>query len=239
MNPLHAEILQQIRLKSGKGTQHTFVDSYLGNANPRYEITAPVLRSLSKEWMRAHKELSAKEFSVLLTSLIEGKSSTEKCFAGILMDDATKDQNAFDPRLFDRWLDQLEGWAEVDTVCTGKYTIFQLLPQWDQWGRLLKTFSKSKNLNKRRASLVLLCSPISKSDDARLHEMAFENIDRLKGHKEVLITKAISWLLRSMIKYHRRALEAYLKKNADTLPKIAVRETLVKLKTGKKTKSKV
>jgi hypothetical protein len=42
-----------------------------------------------------------------------------------------------------------------------------------------------------------------------------------------------------MIKYHRKALEAYLKKNAESLPKIAVRETLVKLKTGKKTKSKV
>jgi hypothetical protein len=31
----------------------------------------------------------------------------------------------------------------------------------------------------------------------------------------------------------------YLKENADTLPKIAVRETMMKLKTGKKTGKKM
>jgi 3-methyladenine DNA glycosylase AlkD len=238
MNSFHAEILHLIQSNSGRGTQHTFSDTYLGNKNPRYEITAPVLRKISKEWMQNHKDLTSKAFATLLTSLINGKSSTEKCFAGILMDNASKEQNSFDPKLFDKWLDQLEGWAEIDTVCTGKYPIVQLLPQWEKWSPLLTKFAKDENLNKRRASLVLLCSPISKYDDARLHEIAFENIDRLKAHKEIIITRAVSWLLRSMIKHHRKALDAYLKKNSDTLPKIAVRETMVKLKTGKKTSAK-
>jgi 3-methyladenine DNA glycosylase AlkD len=56
----------------------------------------------------------------------------------------------------------------------------------------------------------------------------------LKGEKEIIITRAISWVLRSMVKHHRKALENYLKKNEKTLPAVAVRETKIKLDTGTK-----
>jgi 3-methyladenine DNA glycosylase AlkD len=238
MNPLHKQILKLIEEKSGKGTKHTMLDSYLGNKNPRYAITAPVLRKLAKEWMRANKELSTVEFTALLTSLIKGKSSTEKVFAGILMDYCSHEQGAFNPEIFDHWLEHLEGWAEIDSVCTGQYTIHQVVPGWKKWKPLLVKLSKNKNINKRRASLVLFCSPLRHSDDELLAKQALENIERLKSEKAILITKAISWVLRSMDKNFKKLLTEYLKENMETLPKIAVRETMVKLKTGKKTKSK-
>jgi 3-methyladenine DNA glycosylase AlkD len=37
-----------------------------------------------------------------------------------------------------------------------------------------------------------------------------QNVDRLKSEKSVLITKAISWVLRSMIKHNRTLVEDYL-----------------------------
>jgi 3-methyladenine DNA glycosylase AlkD len=237
MNPLHKQILNLIEENSGKGTKHTMLDSYLGNKNPRYAITAPVLRKLAKEWMLANKELSTVEFTALLTSLIKGKSSTEKVFAGILMDYCSHEQGAFDPEIFDHWLEHLEGWAEIDSVCTGQYTIHQVVPGWKKWKPLLVKLSKNKNINKRRASLVLFCSPLRHSDDELLAKQALENIERLKSEKEILITKAISWVLRSMDKNFKKLLTEYLKENMETLPKIAVRETMVKLKTGKKTKT--
>ncbi|MDP2951009.1 MAG: DNA alkylation repair protein, partial [bacterium] len=64
--------------------------------------------------------------------------------------------------------------------------------------------------------------------------LAFENIEKLKPEKDILITKAISWLLRNLIKYHKKEVADYLKKNKNSLPKIAVRETEKKIKTGKK-----
>jgi 3-methyladenine DNA glycosylase AlkD len=127
------------------------------------------------------------------------------------------------------------GWAEIDAVCTGKYCITEIPKNIPEWKKILTAFSKSKNINKRRASIVFLCSPLSKSDDPRLAEVAFANIDRIKAEKEIIITRAISWVLRSMVKHHRKALENYLKENEKTLPAIAVRETKTKLKTGKKT----
>ena len=59
-------------------------------------------------------------------------------------------------------------------------------------------------------------------------------LSQLKGDKDILITKAISWLLRDLIKHHREQVVYYLDKNSDNLPKIAIRETKNKLITGKK-----
>jgi transposase len=42
-----------------------------------------------------------------------------------------------------------------------------------------------------------------------------------------------------MEKYHRQMVEQYVAANLDTLPKIAVRETLAKLHTGTKTRRKI
>jgi 3-methyladenine DNA glycosylase AlkD len=234
MNNCHLEILQSIKDASGQPTSHTFLDGYLGTSNPRYAINAPALRAIGKEWARAHKDLSAKEFAAVLDSLVKGPSSTEKVMVGILLDSSAVPQRKFDPALFDKWLDHLTGWAEVDSVCTGKYCISEIPQNINVWKTFLTRLSKSPNINKRRASLVFLCSAVSHSDDPRLAAIAFSNIDRLKNEKEVIITRAISWLLRSMVKHHRKALAAYLKEKASSLPAIAVRETKVKLKTGRK-----
>ncbi|HEX8059486.1 MAG TPA: DNA alkylation repair protein [Cyclobacteriaceae bacterium] len=234
LNKHHAEILSLIEEKSGVATQHTFLDSYLGNSHPRYPINAPTLRAIAKDWMKTHRDLSTGDFASMLTSLVEGKSGTEKVMVGILLDNATKDQKQFDPKLFDQWLDHLIGWAEIDSVCTGKYCITEIPDNIPQWKKILNNFSKSKNINKRRASIVFLCSPLAQCDDPALAEVAIENIDRLKGERGIIIIRAISWVLRSMVKYHRKALEKYLGENAKTLPSIAVRETKVKLLTGTK-----
>ncbi len=235
MNKFHLDILNLIKENSGTPTQHTFLDSYLGNDHPRYPINVPTLRLIAKEWSISNRHLSAKEFQKVLDSLIHGKSSTEKCMVGILLDASTKEQRKFDPVCFDEWLDQLIGWAEIDSVCTGAYATSEIPTNWKVWNSLLIKFSKNKNINKRRASLVLLCSPMRKAADKRLAAMAFANIDKLKHEKEILITKAISWLLRSMIKHHRKEVVDYLKRNQESLPKIAVRETQKVLDTGKKT----
>lgn len=234
MNPHHQQILEKIEARSGRPTQHTFLDSYLGNSHPRYAINAPALRTIGREWKLQHRDMTAGEFEKLITSLIAGKSSTEKVMAGILLDNATPAQRKFNPQIFNRWLDHLVGWAEVDSVCTGKYTASEIPIALAVWEKLLTKFSKSDNINKRRAALVFLCSPLRAHDEPALATLALRLVDVLKHEKEIIITRAISWVLRSMEKLHRKALVAYIKKNEKSLPAIAVRETKVKLKTGTK-----
>ena len=119
-NSLHHQILLEIKKRSGKSTAHTFLDGYLGNSHFRYPISAPVLRRIAKEWMKEHRDLSASDFATLLTDLTAADSATEKTMAGILMDYATADQRKFNASLFDKWLNHLEGWAEIDAVLYGK-----------------------------------------------------------------------------------------------------------------------
>jgi len=234
VHPYHTEILAEIIRKSGKATQHTFLENYLGNKHPRYPVSAPVLRQIAKEWTVKHQSLTAQEFSDVVSSLVSGKSFTEKCMGGILLDYARAPQRKFDISIFYDWLEQLEGWAEVDALCTGKFQLLEIPGNFRKWKPLLIKLSKSKEVTHRRASLVLLCSPIAHTEEDEIAAVGLSNIDRLKHEKEILITKAISWLLRSMIKHHREKVEEYIDANRDELPAIAVRETLVKLRTGKK-----
>lgn len=237
-NAKHHELLQLIRENSVKGSAHTQLDSYLGTTHPRFDITAPILRLIAKEWSRENRKLNTSEITDVITALIEGKSATEKVFAGMLLDEFHKELKSIPPSLFDSWLEHLEGWAEVDSLCTGKFTITHLPTNWPKWKPLLKKFAKSKNIHKKRAALALFCSPIRYCADADFAETALENIGQLKSEKAILVTKAISWLLRSMVKLHRNRVVDYLEANRSVLPAIAVRETEKVLLTGKKTNPK-
>jgi 3-methyladenine DNA glycosylase AlkD len=234
---LHQDLLEQIIARSGKPTQHTFLDSYVGNSHPRYPISTPHLRATARNWLKT-TPLTSKEFLSLLTSLIQAPSSTEKTAAGILLDYASQDQINFDPKIYDRWLNHLQGWAEIDALCYGHFKIDQVLEQWNDWKKLLMKLNKSKNINKRRASIVLLCKPLTRTENEAMRKLAFHLIDQLKHEKEILITKAISWTLRSMVKLHKKALQDYLTRNKNSLPAIALRETWTKLKTGRKNPKK-
>lgn len=175
-----------------------------------------------------------KEFKGLLYSLSRGKSHSEFGVIGKLLEYLPEYRKKLEPWFLDSWLDYAEGWAEVDCICQGNFTEEEILSKWPEWSKLVKDFSNSENVHKRRASLVLLTGPVRHSEDGRLSDLAFKNIDKLKGEKDILITKAISWLLRDLTKNHRNKVEHYLEKNADSLPKIAVRETKNKLKSGRK-----
>jgi 3-methyladenine DNA glycosylase AlkD len=234
MHPSHKEILNEIKRKAGKATHHSFLESYLGNNHPRYPISSPELRKIAKEWAAGNTDMSSGDFSTVVSSLIHGESFTEKCIGGILLDYAKPHQRKFDPGLFDEWLDQLQGWAEVDALCTGKFQLTEMPPNFKKWKPLLTKLNKSKSPEKQRASLVLFCSPISHCEEESMADLALKNMSGLKQEKDILITKAISWLLRSMIRHHREKVVDFLDKNKSSLPAIAVRETLIKLKTGKK-----
>jgi len=234
---LHTLLLAEVAKKSEKPTQHTFLDSYLGNNHPSYAISMPQLRKVGKSWLSANS-LPPKEFLSMLTSLVKAPSATEKTMAGILLDYANEAQLHFDPKIYNQWLDHLQGWAEVDSLCYGHFKVDQVLTNWSNWKKLLLLLNESKNIHKRRASLVLLCKPLTRADDKRLQVLALKLVGRLKSEKEILITKAISWILRSMVKHHRNALTNYIRENKQSLPAIAVRETLTKLQTGRKTSDK-
>jgi len=233
MNKHHKTLLADIEKQKGRGSEHSAKDSYMLSGHFYYDISVPVRRMVVKEWLKNNPKLTNKEMIALVDSLYHGKSHEEKSVASRLL--ANRDLRAtVSLKQLDEWLGELVGWAEIDGICQNTYTAEELLGKWKQWESFLRKLSKDKNINKRRASIVLLTGPITYSNDKRILALSFELIDKLKHEKPIIISKAISWLLRSGVKQHKKAIGEYVKKNSETLPKIAVRETVRKIETGRK-----
>ena len=231
---LHKYLVTEFKKKSGNGTKHSWNYSYLGHNHFSYHLSNPVKHEIIKGFVSEFKDLDFKTFKRLLDVLYSGKSYDEKSAGGRLLNHYKKHRSMIKPQTLKGWLTKLEGWAEIDSLCQSVFSAEEMLNNWSDWSDTLESFSKDKNISVRRASLVLLTGPVSKSADEKMFQLGLKNIDRLKLEKDILITKAVSWLLRSMVKHHKTKVSAYLKENAETLPKIAVRETTRKILTGKK-----
>jgi len=230
----HKKLLAEIKKHKGKGTSHSNNDSYISSGHVYYDVSVPVRRQIARDWLKQNKDVSRNDFLAVINSLYKGESHEEKTLASILIGYHNSHRKTVKPTNLNRWLDDLVGWAEVDSLCQNVFTAKELLTDWKSWKSFIQKLARDKNINKRRASLVLLTGPTYRSKDKRLSNLALEVVDKLKNEKPIIITKAISWLLRDMSSQHRRDIEVYLKKNEDSLPKVAVRETWRKLKTGRK-----
>lgn len=236
MNPKnkhHQKILLEIK-KVTKKADTAWVAYYLGHTHIHYGLDAAQMQGIAREWTESRKDIALTQFVELLDVLYAGKSYEEKAIASILLARLPKIRKQINPKLLNVWLNHLEGWAEIDSLCQSRFTANELLDKWSMWEKRIRNFAKDVNINKKRAALVLLTGTVRASDDKKLADLAFEIIDILKAEKSILITKAISWLLRDLTKHHRKRVENYLNANIDDLPKIAIRETKNKLKTGKK-----
>lgn len=235
MNQHHQKILAEIN-KFEQSPKKYGDRNYLGTTSEQYKLTNPQKWQIAKNWARENKDISFKDFVYLLDSLSKGSSHEEKTIAGMILFLFPKLRSRITPKEVNRWLENRHGWSEVDNLCQNnlKYQDFYL--EWPTWEKALRNFSKDKNVHVRRASLVLLTGPVNYCPDKKLSDLAFENIESLKSEKDILITKAVSWLLRSLVKHHKSEVANYLDANKAFLPKIAVREVSYKLLYGVKKK---
>ena len=209
-------------------------DSYLGSGHYYYDVSVPDRRKLARAWLKENKRISVSEFLAVLESLYHARSHEEKTLASILLAYNRTGRRTIGPRQLNAWLDNLVGWAEIDSLCQSVFTAEEILANWNEWGQFIRALARDKNINKRRAALVFLTAPVRNSKDKRLVTLAFETIERLQAEREIIITRAVSWLLRSMVDRNKRAVGAYVSENRLALPAIAVRETTRKLATGRK-----
>jgi 3-methyladenine DNA glycosylase AlkD len=235
MNLIHGQILAQIqKVSTDSASPANLPDNYAGNKHPKYHLNATQRKDIVSSVLSSNKKATEEDLLEAVNSLYKGKSSDEKYCAGTILNKKKGVRNLVKPEDIDSWLYELEGWAEIDSLCQSNFGPGKYLDNWKVWSEFLVQLSKDRNIAKRRASLVLLVKPVRNSDEQVLADLAFDNMNRLKHERAILITKAVSWLLRSMIKNFRDDVESYLVRNQKSLPAIAVRETRSKLITGRK-----
>jgi len=234
---LYKKIIVALSRIPKKGTikERVWIQKYLGSNKPTKSLKGSEIVKFAKEISRQNS-LDISEFTDLIDTLYENAKTFEEIdLAARLIQVNPKLKSQIDPKKLDYWLNFVHGWAETDVLCQSNFTDKEILENWQAWTKLLIKLNLDKNVHKRRASLVLLTKPLRNSSDKRVLDLALKNIDNLKGERDILITKVVSWVLRSGVKNHKKEILEYLKKNKDTLPKIAVREVTNKLITGKKT----
>ncbi len=200
---------------------------------PHYGTPQPELRAFIKSWSQTNP-LSYDDWITALEDLFAGKWLEEKLFAGIILEQYPKYRKQLSLAQLDVWLGRLEGWQEVDNTCQSTFGAKEMLARWDEWDTFLRGLSTDDNIHKRRASIVLLLVALRESDDDRFWSLAVTNINQIRHEKDKLISKAVSWVLRTTIKYHRDAVVRYITDNQADLPAFVVREVENKLQTGKK-----
>ena len=239
-NPIHQKIIKEISQMESVATPENirFGQRYIGTDKPYHGFTTKQITDLAKKIFKEN-QLNSDDIIHLLNSLYQhGTSYTEIVIGPMILSLSPQTLKSFDPKNLDLWLNYTHGWAENDVLCQSNYTADILLSNWSEWQKILKEFNQSSNINKRRASLVLLTKSLRQSDDPRLSKLAFANVEHLKGETDILITKAVSWILRSLVAFHKDEVLKYLEANKDSLPKIAYRETLSKALTGRKYNNK-
>ncbi len=230
----HAALLAQLRAAGRPYRGGVQNDSYSGSGHPFLNVSAPQRRQLIRGWLADHRTASDDELIALADRLFDAETHEEKTLGAILLGCSARARGAARPAMVDGWLGKLNGWAEIDSLCASVFSAQELARDWPTWRALIEQLSVDPNINKRRAALVLLTTPTRTSDDRRFRDLAFAIVERLKGERDILITKAVSWLLRSMAARHGPQVGAYLDTAAASLPAIAVRETRTKLRTGTK-----
>lgn len=209
---------------------------YLGSGRNYYGAkTADVLK-IAKEVASEQEEFSITELRALFNTLFLSNNLEEYFVGGkvfTLLTPTNRKKILFNQ--LEDWLSKARGWVEVDVICQSSFGGQEVLDGWQEWEKAIKKFSKSDLISLRRASLVLQTRSNREIKDSRMRQLAFETIDLLKHEKDILITKAVSWLLRSLTFQDKEEVRRYLLSNENTLPRIAFRETMKKIETGKKT----
>lgn len=225
--------LQNLADKKKTQKEKDFVQHYLGTQKKCLCVKTGELVKIAKKIVKSN--LSGQEITNLLDDLFFGETIEEHIIGGKIFTFLSPENRAKIPFAnLKKWFQNSHGWVEVDVICQSAYTAPEVLANWQNWEKLIKDYSKSMNIQVRRASLVLQNPSVRKSNDQKIRHLAYETIDKLKPEREILITKAVSWLLRSLVILNKEEVKNYLIKNKLTLPKIAYRETLRKISTGKK-----
>ncbi len=207
---------------------------YFGSTHTYLGLSNVTKHQIAKSFHQMNPTISFERLITIIDALYTQESFEEKTMGPFILERYKSYPQQILPTHLNQWLETLEGWCEIDTLCQSTINADPILRNWKLWHDELRRFAIHPNINHRRASLVLLCKSVRTSDDPRLYDLAIENINTLASERNILITKAISWILRSLTINHKREVSLFIENHCSELPAIAVRETRRKIETGKK-----
>lgn len=225
----HAALLGQLRRLADPG-HRTGSLRVAPTAQSVLGVRTPASRSLARTWFREHPGWPAEATLALAASLWSGHSRDERALALEILCLHPDLVDGLDRSRLDRWRSDVDNWGICD------FLGFAILGRWllAVPGRrsYLDELIEDSDLWSRRLALVATVR-LNREDDAYA-DITLRLVDRVVDEREPMITKAVSWALREMIRRHPDRVADYLDRRGDRLAAIARREVRNKLRTGRK-----
>jgi 3-methyladenine DNA glycosylase AlkD len=189
-----------------------------------------IVRSINKKY-----KCSYDDALIVCKNLVSSNVHEDK-FAGFLFLNRFKtDFNQATIIQFKQYLsDFCDTWAFCDSFCIrvigpflGKKKNQQLVE------KTINTWSTSKNLWVKRASLVILLKIIMINKEFN-SDYVYELVEKLLEDNEDYIQKGIGWLLKTCSKYNPDLIYDYLMTNKERLPRLILRYSSEKLPNEKR-----
>jgi len=198
-----------------------------------YGLRVPQIRDLAKAWSREHKAVERHNLLALFEALWAGDSREELMLASELLQRYKRWIPQLEWAQFDRWRRRLDNWEVTDSL--GQ----RILGPWvlgDPEPRVAHLYDliQDEDVWSRRLALVTTTWLNRGRKDLSFPDVTLELVDRVKRERHPMITKAVSWALRELIKKHPDVVARYLDANAEVLAPHVVREVRNKLETGRK-----
>jgi len=198
-----------------------------------YGVRVPALRRIAREWKRGHKGISFEELMPLVEALWDGDSLAERSLAMELLHAYRRFISKLSWDHFDCWRRKIDNWGLTDFLGT------RILGRWIEadpdarLDRLLELIDDEDRWS-RRLAVVATC-PLNRGHSrVTIPDLTLQLIDRVKGERDPMITKAVSWALRELSQTHPDRVAAYVEQERDALAAHVVREVENKLRTGLK-----
>lgn len=189
--------------------------AYLGSPVPVLGVRSPDLQRIARQFDREHRDLPIVELQRVAGRLWQGRWFEERVLGTELLrrrptrlDDATW-------RMLDRWIDSVSGWGLTDDLGG---LMGEMVPGHPDRYRDLRTWSRSGNPWRRRASLYALSRTIRSGDLDR----ALRLIDGIRSDPERWVQRAVGTWLRECWKVDARRTSAYLTRRAADLAPVTL-----------------
>lgn len=212
MNDLYATIVSNLKKHADREGATITKRFHKYEGFECYGVQTSLVRQVQRQHKKDIQALHCKDAlslaRKLFTSRIEEQAVVANYILRVKLDCLTLSQ--FD--YLDRVSDNFRSWSTVDGFCAeGACVLQSLLSKYPRETlKLLRKWSKAKNMWKRRASVVPFTRKVGES--GKFTKGGLELCDNLIWDREDLVQKAVGWALKDMMRGDKQKVFDYVKK---------------------------
>lgn len=207
---LYLDIVRQLRKRGDAeiASKEIAKAKYFGISVKSYGIRKEEETELINSYLESLKQLCLEERFELAKSFHTSGFSEEVNFGDTILKLSLKEITPVHFGFLDEIGDYLSNWAETDWFC-GEIMKLLLIKYPKETLNLLRGWNSSKNLWKRRASVVAFTRKIGES--GKFTDEALELCDNLIWDKEDYVRKGVGWALKDNMRGAKKRVLNYVK----------------------------